>query len=140
MKQKIDFERWNSSRPERTYASLEEARRKSYDCYHGFGENRLTDVSFWPCLECGGRGKIYDPDEPIDPVEGHKFSSRIPCPDCRGSGNMGKPAFTKWYNGETAKWRAELAEFKKTTAVLRRLQKKLTDEEYDALCEYCCQR
>lgn len=37
------------------------------------------------CINCGGWGLEYDPDDPSDVYEGNKLRNTIPCTRCRGA-------------------------------------------------------
>jgi hypothetical protein len=99
-------------------------------------KGKLSDPDFWPCSNCAGQGKIYDPDEPIDPVEGRKFAKRIACPECRGTGNIGSKRFRKEFKEGRAKWNKKMAEYKKQTALLKNIFRNLSQDEHEALYKY----
>lgn len=40
----------------------------------------------YPCLVCNSFGRVVDPDEQPDPMEGYRNADRIICPECGGGG------------------------------------------------------
>ena len=138
-KPKFDEKEWEKKRPSvKGFVGAKDLKelRKEVAGWHSAGMEKLKDPDFWPCEDCHGQGKIYDPDEPIDPVEGRKFAKRIPCPKCDGTGNEGREKFARKFNEKMKEFKAEVAEYERHTAFLKRLYRTLTDEQEDALSKY----
>lgn len=66
-----------------------------------------------PCHRCNGNGKIIDPTEVPDVIEGHKLSRRIKCPDCAGSGDADLEKIEELYNEYVAKQSKEIEDYQR---------------------------
>lgn len=51
----------------------------------------------YPCFYCYGSGRIVDPQEISDVIEGHKLSRRIDCPKCIGTAESTHEVYIKVY-------------------------------------------
>jgi hypothetical protein len=118
---------WRKQRPERPYKNMAEASLKM--CY-GVPEGT------WTCWECRGNKRIVDPNEQPDVVEGHKFSRRIDCPNCQGTGQVPEWRFRKWYLAEMKEWKKKFADWQAQDRLVKHLLQPLTPEEYGVLYSY----
>ena len=62
----------------------------------------------YPCIKCEGRGRIYDPDDPRDVIEGNKMRRTISCSMCAGSGVANKKYWKKRYKEEKKSFKNRL--------------------------------
>jgi hypothetical protein len=116
-----------SERPKRPYRNLEEYRRYIV---------RFGSTKEWPCLECRGCGRIYDPDDPPCPIEGNKLRNRIKCPKCKGSGEGSRKEIREAYKAIIDKWKQDCLEFDRSQALRKSGLAKLTTDERKALGIY----
>ena len=85
------------------------------------------------CDNCHGHGRVVDPDEYMDPVEGYKFAKRIDCPDCSGEGIV---SFDKVYLDSLNQYQArqsQLKQWEADRALIESALSKLTDDEIKAI-------
>lgn len=85
------------------------------------------------CLECEGSGRIYDPDDPRDVIEGNKMRRTITCPSCKGL-KIGK--LSEWkslWKKEKKALEVRNAKEAKEAARRKRILKKLTKADIDFL-------
>jgi excinuclease UvrABC ATPase subunit len=54
------------------------------------------------CPKCKGDGKIWDPDDPPDIIEGNKLRNIIQCPECKGkkTGDFSIVWFEKYFEAK----------------------------------------
>lgn len=123
--------------PERPYATINEARRKVAG---GFGtdgrlsvEAQISNRDFWPCPTCHGSGRVYDPNEQADPIEGHKFCRKIACGECK-EGNVGFKKFREFYRAEISRWKGERDKALRLCAEVRDIASKMSDKEIRIMC------
>ncbi len=65
--------------------------------------NKNVDyVLTFPCRDCDGSGRIYAPNQRIDPVEFRKLWDKIPCKKC-SNGVISKTTLDKIISDETEK-------------------------------------
>lgn len=99
---------------------------------HIWGSGELL----YPCLTCLGSCRIVDPTEDRDPIEGHKLSRRIPCPNCV-RGESTQEQYKRLYDQEILLWerRRSLfdAAFKVYQSAIKKVNKYLSKEERKAL-------
>lgn len=102
---------------------------------HHVDQRKLFDTNFFPCLhpECCGNGRIYDPNDQPDPVEGNKMRDRIKCPTCKGSGQTTKKEFLEFYN-ISKKMRNQRRKFEKETAKkIQAALNKISAEDFETI-------
>jgi RecJ-like exonuclease len=95
-------------------------------------EEKLKDPSFWPCVECGGRGKVRH-EEDRDIIEGYKLAPWHTCAHCNGTGRWLKAQVKVIYQKIVQEFRAKLACWKEQDGLRKSAFKKLTKEEVKAL-------
>jgi hypothetical protein len=117
-------------RPEPRYKSFGHFR---YTNTSPFARRRLDDPTFFPCLECEGRSRIYDPQDEPDPIEGNKLRSRIKCPACKGTGEGSYNEVKAAYEATVAGYRESLAKWEHEESLRRSGLAKLTTQEKRAL-------
>lgn len=83
----------------------------------------------WPCVECRGHGKIYDPEDPPCPIEGNKGRHKIRCPKCDGTGEGQESDYSKLLKEAKEKHKIAVANYNKDLGLYNSIMKKLTDEE-----------
>ena len=120
---------WEERTPQPYYTSMEQAAQKE-----GFYGSKWKPG--WPCRGCNGRGRIVDPMEQPDVIEGDKFSRRIDCPECKGTGRSSEADFKAWYDKEIARQQAKVDEHRKIGKILQRLNRKLSKAEARAIRAY----
>lgn len=87
----------------------------------------------WPCYECQGRGKIWDP-EGRDDYEGNKLNRRIDCRLCHGTGNLTHNILHEHYVTKIYEpWRKHKEEVIRYNKLSRSAKSKLTPEERKVL-------
>lgn len=121
--------RWLSERPKRPYRTLAE-----FAARHNWGGRKLEPGTY-PCQPCGGRGWVYDPDDPPCPIEGNKMRNTLRCQCCGGSGRGTRQACAAAYKEVIDKWKAEVVEYDRLAALHKGAVKKLTADEIHALQE-----
>jgi hypothetical protein len=79
------------------------------------------------CIRCEGSGRIYDPKDPRDPIEGNKMRNVISCQICAGSGIGKLSDWKKYWRADkkffTAKWKQEAADKARRKQILKKLTK-----------------
>lgn len=113
-----------------TIPTLEELRRQ-YSSYAKREHMELHD--YFPCMECNGRGKIYDPDEQPCPVEGNKLRSLIPCGVCQSSGRSTKEVYDAKLQEVKERVEEANAELTRKVNLTQSLLDKATLDEWKAL-------
>ena len=83
---------WLRTKPARPYNNLADFVEKN----SWFRTDKYT-ARKWPCLECRGRGWVYDPEDPPCPVEGNRDRRTLKCITCGGTGEGTKAACIKAY-------------------------------------------
>ena len=86
----------------------------------------------YPCLECEGRKKVINPNEP---PEYEIPWGKMTCPKCSGTG-IG--TITEWkdvYNKEMTSHKNNMARYKKNMGLYLSIKAKLTKEEWRYLSE-----
>lgn len=106
--------------------------------YKNFDEFLAHKRAYWfkgiyPCPECWGNTRIYDPDDPPCPVEGNKMRSRIKCPTCKGTGESSKQELLKVYRKAVDRDNHILQEWKRNENMRITILGKLTQEEINFL-------
>ena len=95
--------------------------------------DRLKDKDFYPCVNCYGRGRVYNNDD-CDPIEGYKLATLYKCTFCNGTGSLKKIEFNGWYRKKYLEpWKKEAKEYKKFKASIRPILDKLTRAEITKL-------
>jgi len=126
----FDLESWRKAFPKPPYKDIQDAARQIGICSSGKWKPG------WPCIECNGSGRIIDPEAVGDVVEGHKFSRRIDCPDCKGSGAITEKAFKAWFDGVMGKWKEDIKARRMDEKILKILNRKLSIQEATAISNY----
>lgn len=121
-------------KPKRHWKNVIEA-KKSIG-WRVYDNKKLADPSWWPCLECGGCGWVYDPHDPPDPVEGNKMRSKIKCSKCEGSGQGQRKELMKAYREQREEDNAEMDRYKKSIKRLKILLKRISENDLDLLSRY----
>lgn len=126
--------RWVRTKPERPYRSLADFRAKLI--WTSGGEKFFKEhPAKWPCLQCRGIGRIYDPNDPPCPIEGNKQRDRITCPDCGGSRCCTHTVFAEAYRKIIDKYLQEKDEYEALVKAKKIALSKLSDLERKALSE-----
>lgn len=82
----------------------------------------------FPCPECNGDGKVYDPDDPPDPIEGRKLCRIIRCEKCAGTGRDKKECIKK-AKEEVVKYKKSIKDWIEDCKTVDEINKKLTLQE-----------
>jgi hypothetical protein len=123
-------------KPERPYKNTRDAAKKiGWDYQYG-KEDRIKSDDYFPCNICSGLGKLIDPNEIPDVVEGYKFAKRISCQNCFGTGEIGKKRFREIYKFEIEKYRSDLKTFKHKEATIKQILSPLSKGDIAILKEY----
>jgi hypothetical protein len=69
---------------------------KSYYPYDA--KEKCNFITTFPCPKCDCKGRIHDPNDQPDPVEGYKMVNKITCPLCSGKGHIPKALHDKNFN------------------------------------------
>lgn len=89
------------------------------------GLDLYRNMSPYPCWACYASGRIIDPKEKPDVVEGHKLSNRINCPKCSGTGKLSAKDYEARFRKDLDNWsiayHIALAERSKQTRAYGRL-------------------
>jgi len=87
----------------------------------------------YPCRRCGGAGAIFI----LHPKGKGQCRSEVedPCTACQGLGKATKKACQEEYRQVIARWKEEAGKYDRLKEVKRRVLKKLTEEEVQALKE-----
>lgn len=96
--------------------------------------NRQTP---YPCFSCDGTGRIYDPNDPPDPIEGNKLRRRIGCPHCNRTGETTEDVYRKAWRIERNKHRESKAKYQEMCNMLSSIEKRLTKEQIEFLNMHC---
>lgn len=83
----------------------------------------------YPCPECFGYGKVYDPDDPPCPVEGNKMQDRIACPKCEKKGYVTREIWLGIYKQHKEYESAKVEKIKQQQKTWETIWGKLTPEE-----------
>jgi len=78
-------------------------RRRSLKSFAAFvAENPLYVYKDkkWVCPQCTGSGRVIADYERPDPVEGYKFADRVPCLECKGTGEYTEKGWRAIYSKE----------------------------------------
>jgi hypothetical protein len=89
----------------------------------------------WPCLACRAKGRIYDPDDPPDPVEGYRHCRTLNCPICKGSGKGSKKECQAVYRKAIEDFKAREATYKTLLKARNELSKTLSSLQIEAIRE-----
>lgn len=87
----------------------------------------------WPCPQCNGLGRDWDPDDPPCIIEGNKMRNRITCPHCKGTCVTSRSEWQRMRDAAVARYNADARERRAQRAVMRQALDKLTPEEAAAL-------
>lgn len=87
----------------------------------------------YPCTECRGYGRIYDPDDPPCPIEGNKMRNRIICPKCKGNLQISRGEWLQIYRDAKTKHKESLLKWMEKDRLKKSGLNKLTSEEKKAL-------
>ncbi len=96
----------------------------------------LSDNSIYPCLECRGKGSIYDPNDPPDVIEGNKLRNRITCPNCKGNTLEDSIKFKTKFKQVKEQEKQKIKDYKQFIKDIKALNKKLTKQEKETLQKY----
>src|SRR3990172_8675458 len=80
----------------------------------------------WDCIPCAGSGKIYDPDDPPDCIEGNKLRRVLQCQKCKGSGIGTEKEWQNLYKKEMATIKSQNKIQKREAALIKKALHKLT--------------
>ena len=107
--------------------------RRTFDKYTGKMDGVEKIALKYPCSECSGNGRIVDPSEIPDVIEGHKLSRRISCPLCEGTGEhpLKEAFYQEHYDNMRQKYETELAEWNRLHNIWKTFR--ITDDEWEAL-------
>lgn len=119
-------------KPEKRWKNIMDARR---DLMEYTLPKHLTNLGWWPCLHCKA-GRIYDPNDPPDIIEGYKLVRRINCPICKGTAKGSKKLFMEMYNKELDDWKEKSANYKAAKKRLSELKKTLTDDDMQLIATH----
>lgn len=119
-----------SERPERLYRSVRDWIAKRF--LWSQPESTLRDPNFWPCLECGGKGKVHK-EEDRDCIEGYKLAPWYQCEHCAGTGEWPKAKVKEAYQEVVKEFKARLEAWKAQDALRRSGLRKLSEKERQAL-------
>jgi len=100
-----------------------------HTCGHSTRVINILAQGDWPCPQCNGLGRDWDPDE----IEGNKMRNRITCPDCGGSGHGERSWWKNQWLAVHAQRIAEISAFASVRAVMRQALDKVTTEDAAAL-------
>lgn len=126
--------RFVRTKPERPYRTLADYRAKVI----GWGSRRKffdRTPNAWPCTRCRGDGRIYDPNDPPDPVEGNRHRDVIDCTACNGTGCIGRELFAATYREIISKYLHDKEEYETLVKAKKVAIAKLSDLELRALRE-----
>ena len=87
----------------------------------------------YPCDECHGRGRIYDPNDAPDVNEGNKLRNSIVCPKCQGSGDLNKQYYLGVLEEKIKTWKDREDKRKKIKRLLLKSVEELTEETIKAV-------
>jgi hypothetical protein len=96
-------------------------------------ENNAIRNGKFSCTECNGSGKIYDPNDPRDPIEGNKLRRVITCTSCKGSGTGLIDEWLSLFKADKIAEKKKQIQEKRKSKLVKSALKKLTDEEIKAL-------
>jgi hypothetical protein len=112
-------------KPTPRYKNLLDLKSKMHYCYSGVHE--------WPCLECSGYGKIYDPNDPPCSYEGSRHRDRIKCPHCGGSGAGKRTDYVLLLSEYKKEHNTKMEHYKAEMKLYNSIKKKLTKKEWEYL-------
>lgn len=95
-----------------------------------FPENRYC------CTECQGIGVIVAPGEQSDPIEGHKLSARIRCPECNGERHVSVDVYKEILKEKILEWKKYEPARKEMIKKLKTAMLKLTEEEVELIKDF----
>lgn len=104
-----------------------------YTCGHSTRVINILAQGNWPCPQCDGLGRDWDPDDPPCPIEGNKMRNRITCPRCKGTRVTTRSEWQQMRDAAVARYNADARERMAQRAVMRQALDKLTTEEAAAL-------
>ena len=77
-----------AKKPEPKFTTVEELRTYMFSIsLHQYDKARLIDPNYYPCTQCGGKGKIRKMEDRC-PVEGFKGAPWYACEFCGGAGKV----------------------------------------------------
>ena len=88
------------------------------------------------CNHCQGVGRVVAPGEVSDPIEGHKLSMRIDCPDCNGKGYVPEKIYKQILSEKISEWKENEPIRKEIVDKLKSILNKLTDEELNLVKDF----
>jgi hypothetical protein len=119
--------------PDRPYKNLQDYRKK----FLGYSPSIIfDDPDIWPCIMCEGKGRIYDPSESPDVIEGYKLVGKVPCPLCKGSAVGEKIHLYIKYREQIGSWRREYKKIEEKEKELLSVLSKLSYEDIVILARY----
>ena len=89
-----------------------------------------NDPDFWPCLNCGGAGRHFDPGEAGAPLPANYSHT---CTLCHGTGHGNKAACQVAYFAAILTWLKEVKAYQAALEVRRQALSKLTEYEIRTL-------
>lgn len=104
-----------------------------HTCGHSTRVINILAQGDWPCPQCNGLGRDWDPDDPPCPIEGNKMRNRITCPRCNGTRVTTRSEWQQMLDAAVARHNADARERMTQRAVMRQALDKLTAEEAAAL-------
>ncbi len=110
-------------KPERPFKNIQEFRK--HMLRFNFGLFFKKNLKLFPCVECGGQGRIYDPNDAPDIIEGNKMRNRIKCPICEGERTMSPKSFRFEYAVWIQEWKDKMVKYKKFQLILKSAKKKI---------------
>lgn len=117
-------------KPKRPYKNLNEFRQKHVHVF--CGNDKKLDSGFFPCFECGGLGRVRDPNDRC-PVEGYKMAPWHKCSQCGETGRGTREHCAAQYRRVISKWKQECADYENANKLIASAKSKLTPEEIKAL-------
>ena len=120
-------------KPERYYKNIYDCAQKFSWCARKWNDDGKI-IGVFPCLACKGYGWIHR-DEDFDCVEGYKLAPRYTCKKCGGTGQSSRKEFKVFYDRSIHRYKSELTEWKRLSALKKSAISKLSKEEIKALQE-----
>ena len=120
-------------KPQRPYKSFKDFVRRRFWCK----PERwiVANPDKYPCLECFGRGCVYDENDPPCPIEGNKLRRMLTCPACQGTGCGTQKEARQAYRAAIQEWKERAAHYDRLAQARQAALQKLTPEEIEAIQE-----
>ena len=120
-------------KPEPKFTTIEELREYIFSItLHSHDKKRLLDRSDYPCMRCGGKGKIRKMED-RDPVEGFKEAPWYNCEFCGGNGKVHPSYYEPILEEELRRFEIALKAYEELVRSFESIIEKIKPEEVEFL-------